>query len=209
MAVELRYLGHGSLKFKVDTGAVVYVDPFAGKPEWYAEPADLVLVTHEHMDHTAVDKMPHAPGCEVFRAKDVLPAPGDYRTMESHGIRFQAVQACNQNHPIDECVGFVIDFGGTTFYAAGDTSTTQDMQSGKLAALGLDYAALPGDGIYNMDIPEASECARLVNAKRTIPIHLEPVHGPADTEPAFPRERAEAFQAPGKVILEPGDVLSL
>ena len=209
MAVEMLYQGHGSYRFTLDGKTVVYVDPFAGKPQWYELPADLVLVTHEHMDHTAVDKMPHAPGCEVYRAADAHPSPDSYLTLKSHGISFTAVSACNVNHPIDECVGFVIDFGGTTFYAAGDTSTTPDMESGRLAAMNLDYAALPGDGIYNMDIPEASECARMVAAKHTIPIHLEPVGSPDDVEPAFPRERAEAFQGPGKIVLEPGETLRL
>lgn len=207
--VEMLYQGHGSYRFTVDGKTVVYVDPFAGKDEWYALPADLVLVTHEHYDHTAVDRMPHAPGYAEFHAADVHPAPGDYRTIESHGIRFTAVQACNANHPVDECAGFVIDFGGTTFYASGDTSTTDDMRSGKLAAMHLDYAALPGDGVYNMDVAEASECARLVAARHTIPVHLEPVSTPADVEPAFPRARAEAFEAPGKIVLEPGDTLEL
>jgi len=209
MAVEMLFQGHGSYRFVTDEGIVVYVDPFAGKQEWYELPAHLVLVTHEHFDHTAIDRMPHAAGCEVFRAADVHPAPDTYLSLSSHGVRFTAVSACNENHPIDECVGFVIDFGGTTFYASGDTSTTPDMRSGRLAAMQLDYAALPGDGIYNMDIPEASECARLVAAQHTIPVHLEPVGAPDDVEPAFPHERAEAFEATGKIVLEPGDTLAL
>ena len=206
---QMLYQGHGSYRFTTDEGIVVYVDPFAGKREWYDEPAHLVLVTHEHFDHTAIDRMPHAAGCEVFRAADVHPTAGEYRTLSSHGVRFTAVQACNANHPIDECVGFVIDFGGITFYAAGDTSTTDDMRSGKLAAMKLDYAALPGDGIYNMDVAEASACARLVGARHTIPVHLEPVGAHDDVEPAFPRELAEAFDAPGKLVLMPGDTLQL
>ena len=203
------FQGHGSYRFKTDEGIVVYVDPFAGKSEWYELPAHLILVTHEHFDHTAIDKMPHAAGCEVFRAADVHPDSNTYLTLSSHGVRFTAVQACNANHPIDECVGFVIDFGGTTFYASGDTSTTEDMRSGKLAAMNLDYAALPGDGVYNMDIPEASACAQLVGARHTIPVHLEPVGAIDDVEPAYPRDRAEAFDAVGKIILLPGESLEL
>lgn len=207
--VEMLYQGHGSYRFVVDGKTVVYVDPFAGKSAWYELPADLVLVTHEHYDHTATERMPHADGYEEFHAKDLHPGPGEYLERESHGIRVQAVQACNENHPIGECVGYLIDFGSVSFYASGDTSTTDDMRSGRLAAMRLDYAALPGDGIFNMDLPEASACARLVGARHTIPVHLEPVNALEDTEPPFPRERAEAFDAPGKIILEPGESLSL
>lgn len=207
MMAKMLYQGHGSYRFVLDDGTVVYVDPFAG--EGYDLAADLVFVTHEHFDHNAIDKMPHAGGCEVVRAANVHPAPGEYLTVESHGVRATAVQAENGNHPIDECVGLVLELDGVTFYASGDTSMTDDMRSGKLAELGIDYAAFPGDGFYNMNVAEASECARLVGARHSIPVHLVPIDDPSDPAQLFSRERAEAFQAPGRIILEPGDELEL
>lgn len=203
---RMLYQGHGSFRLTTDNGTVIYVDPFAGTG--YDAPADLILVTHEHGDHTEVDKMPHADGCEVLRAKDFLPEPGAHRTLESHGIRITAVQACNKNHPIDECVGLVIEVDGLRFYAAGDTSTTEDMRSGKLAAMNLDYATFPGDGFYNMDPAEASACAKLVAARHSIPIHLVPVHDMSNPT-IFSREAAETFQAEGRIILEPTEELDL
>ena len=204
---KMLYQGHGSYRFTLDDGTVVYVDPFAG--QGYDLPADLILVTHEHFDHNQIDKMRHARGCRVFRAADVHPSPDEYLTVESHGVRITAVQAYNKNHPVDECVGMLLEFDGVTFYASGDTSTTEDMASGKLAALGLDYAAFPGDGFYNMGVAEASECARLVAARHSIPMHLVPMDDPSDPAQLFSRERAEAFQAQGRIILEPGEELAL
>jgi len=43
------YQGHGSYRFTLGDGRVVYVDPFAG--DGYDVPADLILVTHGHGDH--------------------------------------------------------------------------------------------------------------------------------------------------------------
>ena len=172
---KMLYQGHGSYRFTLDDGTVVYVDPFVG--DGYDLPADLILVTHEHSDHNQVSKMPHAQGCTVVRARDVHPAPSEYLTISSHGVRITAVQAYNKNHAIEACVGYVLDFDGVSFYASGDTSMTEDMASGKLAALGLDYAALPGDGFYNMGPEEAAQCARLVGARHAIPVHLVPTHG--------------------------------
>lgn len=203
---KMLYQGHGSYRFTLDDGTVVYVDPYAG--EGYDAPADLVLVTHEHGDHNQVDKMPHASGCAVVRAADVHPDVSTYLTMESHGVRITAVQAQNKNHALDECVGMVLEFDGVTFYASGDTSMTDDMRSGKLAALGIDYAVFPGDGFYNMDVAEAGECARLVGARHSIPVHLVPVHDMANPQ-LFDRTRAERFEAAGRIILEPGDELDL
>ena len=201
------YQGHGSYRFKLNDGTIVYVDPFAG--EGYDESADVVFVTHEHFDHNQVDKMPHNAGCEIFRAADVHPAPEEYLTVESHGVRASAVQACNKNHPVDECVGLVLELDGLSFYASGDTSMTEDMKSGKLAAMAIDYAVFPGDGFYNMDVTEASECAKLVAAQHSIPVHLVPIDDPSDPAQLFSRERAEEFKARGRIILEPGGELEL
>ncbi|MGI6220431.1 MAG: MBL fold metallo-hydrolase [Coriobacteriales bacterium] len=203
---KMLYQGHGSYRIVLADGTVVYVDPFIG--DGYDLPADLILVTHEHFDHTHIDKMPHAQGCEIVRAADVHPDPATYLACESHGVRIQAVQAYNKNHPSDECVGYALDLDGIRFYASGDTSTTEDMASGKLAAMAIDYAVFPADGFYNMDIPEASECARLVAAKHSIPVHMVPVSSP-DQQEIFSRERCERFEGPGRIILEPGEELEL
>lgn len=204
---KMLYQGHGSYRFVLNDGTVVYIDPFAG--EGYDLPADLILVTHEHFDHNQIDKMPHAPGCEVFRSKQFIASQYEYRAFESHGVEIVPVQAYNKNHPIDECVGLVLTFDGIKFYASGDTSTTDDMRCGKLAKMRLDYAVFPGDGFYNMDVAEASECARLVAARHSIPVHLVPVNDPGDASQLFSRQRAEEFQAEGRIILEPGQELQL
>lgn len=200
------YQGHGSFRITTDNGTVIYVDPFAG--EGYDLPADLILVTHEHGDHTQVDKMPHAQNCEILRACNFLPKPGEYTTLCSHGISITPVQACNKNHPIDQCVGMVINIDGIKFYAAGDTSTTEDMTSGKLAEMNLDYVTLPGDGFYNMDTTEASACASLINARHAIPIHLVPVHDMSNPT-LFDMAVAESFQATGRIIVFPGQSIDL
>lgn len=123
------FQGHGSYRFTLDDSTVIYVDPYFGKE--YELEADLVLVTHRHFDHDAVDKMPHASGCEVIWPEDLHPTSDEYLSTESHGVKIQAVQAYNENHPSDECVGYVLEFDGVSFYAAGDTSMTEDMKSGQ------------------------------------------------------------------------------
>jgi L-ascorbate metabolism protein UlaG (beta-lactamase superfamily) len=66
----------------------------------------------------------------------------------------------------------------------------------------LDYALLPIDGHYNMDAKEAAECARLIGARVNIPVHMKPGE-------LFDRERAEAFDAPGRRIVAAGEEIEL
>ena len=204
---KMLYQGHGSYRLTLDDGTVVYVDPFIG--DGYDLAADLILVTHEHFDHNQVNKMPHALECEIIRAADLHPLADAYLSTTSHGVLITAVQACNKNHPIDKCVGFILELDGVTFYASGDTSMTDDMRSGKLANMAIDYAVFPGDGFFNMDVNEASECAKLVDAQHNIPVHLVPMNDPGDSAQLFSQERAEQFQARGRIILAPGDELDL
>ena len=201
------YQGHGSYRFVLNDGTVVYVDPFAG--EGYDLPADLILSTHEHFDHVAFDKMPHAHGCEIIRAKDLHPDVETYETRETHGVIVTAVQAYNHNHKAEECVGYLLYLDGIIFYASGDTSATDDMESGRLMMVDIDYAVFPCDGVYNMDRVEASRCAKLVGAKHSIPIHMVPMDDPTNPAQLFDRTRAEEFEAPGRIILAAGESIVL
>ena len=49
--VEMHFIGHGSLMFKVN-GFVIYIDPVRSSGNYdFLPKADLILVTHEHGDH--------------------------------------------------------------------------------------------------------------------------------------------------------------
>lgn len=194
---KLLYQGHGSYRITSDKGTVLYLDPFAG--EGYDVPADLILVTHQHSDHNRIDLPARAPGCTVITEQDALRG-GKHRTFSEKGIDIRAVEAKNRNHDPHCCAGYLLTVDGVTIYASGDTSTTEDMAG--MAALRLDYALLPIDGIYNMDAREASDCARLIGAKHTIPIHMKP-------GALFDRRIAETFDAPGRLIVEPGEEITL
>lgn len=166
---RLLYQGHASLRIDTSDGKTVYIDPFAG--EGYDKPADLVLITHEHYDHNAIDRVPLGPRTIVIRAKNAL-SNGVYYDFSYFGIKIQATPASNSNHNVNECVGFLLEVEGKKIYVAGDTSYVPYME--ELAKMDIDYAFLPIDGIYNMGPEEATRCANIIKPKHLIPYHMKP-----------------------------------
>lgn len=166
---KLLYQGHASIRITTDSGKVIFVDPYAG--EGYEPRADLVLITHEHYDHNAVQLINMDSKTIVLRSKEAL-KDGKYFSFDFYGIHIQAVPAYNQKHSVNECVGYIIDVDGVRVYHGGDTSRTGFMS--KLKDAKIDYLLLPIDGIYNMGPQEATECAELIQPKQFIPIHMKP-----------------------------------
>ena len=194
---KLLYQGHGSLRLIAKNGTVVYVDPYVG--EGYNLPADIILVTHQHFDHNKIELVTQKKKCVVISNNEAI-EDGKYKTFKIKGITIDPVEASNKNHDPSECVGYIITIDGIKVYVAGDTSKTAQMET--FAAMNLDYALLPCDGVYNMDAKEATECAKIIGAKNNIPYHTSP-------EKLLDREIAENFDAPNRLIVEAGEEIKL
>ena len=63
MNAELTLIGHASMKIKTAEGVVIYIDPYYEGD--YSEPADIILSTHEHHDHNAIDLVTRKEDCTV------------------------------------------------------------------------------------------------------------------------------------------------
>ena len=211
---SLLYQGHASLRITTAEGKVIYIDPASG--EGYDLPADMILVTHGHPDHNKIDLVTQKEGCVVITEKEALENTGvstyeynkgnrlindgEHNIFEYDFVKVEAVEANNERHDPAECVGYILTLSnGTTLYISGDTSKTEQMKT--FADRKLDYAFIVCDGVYNMDVEEASACAKLIGAKHTIPYHMT-----SQTE-LFSQEVADKFDVEGKKIMKPGEIM--
>jgi len=193
---KLLFQGHASLRLTSDDGRVIFVDPFKGKG--YDVPADIILVTHDHTDHNKIKRCAKKPDCEIITSEEALMG-GKHGSFDLDGIVIQAVEAGNKRHDPKKCAGYIITIDGIKVYASGDTSKTKQMET--FAELKIDYALFPGDGLFNMGPDEAAECAEIIGAKHNILIHLKPGQSV--------RKTGEAWNAPNKLIIEPGEEIDL
>jgi len=180
----ITFLGHGTLMFQWG-GKVIHVDPWTRQGDYETLPkADLILVTHEHGDHLDLGaiKAVAKPGTVIgsaFKASATLSGAvvlknGD--TRELAGIRVDAVPAYNREHkrpdgqpfhPQGQGNGYVLHFGKTRVYVAGDTEVIPEMAALK----GVDVAFLPVNLPYTMTLSMLVDAAKMLQPKILYPYH--------------------------------------
>lgn len=183
--VEMHFIGHGSLMFKVN-GFVIYIDPVRSSGNYEFLPkADIILVTHEHGDHldTALVANLKKQGTLLFcNQNSTLKIPwglamkaGDRQ--EINNIIIEAVPAYNivhesspghPYHPNGVGVGYVLTIGGKKIYIAGDTENTPEMK----ALRNIDVAFLPMNLPYTMTPAMVADAALAFKPKILYPYHF-------------------------------------
>ncbi|MGD2217432.1 MAG: MBL fold metallo-hydrolase [Gemmatimonadales bacterium] len=183
--LTISFIGHGTLMFGFDR-KVIHVDPVGREADYSTMPdADLVLVTHEHGDHLDPDAIAairteetvviYSRSCEGRVDGAVVMENGDTRT--ELGIGLEAIPAYNlvhmrssgqPYHPKGNGNGYVITFGDTRVFVAGDTENTPEM----MALEDIDIAFLPMNLPYTMTPQMVAEAARAFRPKILYPYHF-------------------------------------
>ena len=165
---RLTFIGHASIKIKATTGEVIYIDPYFPTKS-YGEPADIILVTHNHSDHSRIDLCAKKENCKIIRWDDAL-IDGEYQVFEEGNIRIEAVPSGgNISHSLNNNVGYIVTVDGVNVYHGGDTSFAEETKC--IADKKIDYALYTVNGVYTMDPEEATEMANYIGARVNIPIH--------------------------------------
>jgi len=177
--VEITWLKHAG--FRIKGSVVIYIDPYEIKTE--LEKADLILITHDHFDHMDMKSIRLLSkdetvivGCTVEGYESFRLSIGD--SVNIKGVEIRAVPAYNVNKPYHkkgECIGYVVNIDGIRIYHAGDTDKIPEMKE-----IDVDVALLPIGGTYTMDVKEAIEAAKDINAKVFVPMHYGEIGLKAD-----------------------------
>jgi L-ascorbate metabolism protein UlaG (beta-lactamase superfamily) len=181
------------------SGKTVYVDPVGGGDR-YSElpPADVVLLTHVHGDHTSADTLAAVAG---EHTETVAPAtvsdelggttPGRVtvlaigETFERHGITVEAVPAYNlteerlKYHPkARKDNGYVVTMGGTRIYVSGDTEDIPEMR----ALTDIDAAFVCMNLPYTMTVERAADAVLEFKPRVVYPYHYRGQGGMSDLD---------------------------
>lgn len=181
---ELTWLGQAGFMLRVD-GLRVLIDPFLSEfearlfpppePGPFADDVDVLLVTHEHLDHLDIGFLPHlaqrSPGVRVilptplvgqiealghgFAAAGVQ--PGDALEL-SERVKLDVLPAWHGVEVADgytegrgedglaRFVGYVVRGSDVSVYHSGDTLVTDELREAIAALPPIDVALLPING---------------------------------------------------------------
>lgn len=186
---NITWLGHDGFLIKGDDRVIV-IDPFQVNQ---CEPADIILISHEHYDHCSpkdVNKIRKDSTVIVTEAQSAKKLSGDVRVVQPgdkltvSGIPIEAVPSYNTNksfHPKENgWLGFIVTVDGVRIYHAGDTDRIPEM-----ASFQVDIALLPVSGTYVMTAEEAVEAAGMIKPKVVIPMHYGAIVGSSDDAKRF------------------------
>ncbi len=182
--VELGFIGHGSLMLTFQ-GKVIYIDPYSKVGDYTTLPkADLILLTHDHGDHLDLKALNAVrrqstqiilpPACADRVGGGLVMHNGDHHTVL--GIAIAAVPAYNlvhkrENgdffHPKGVGNGYVLTFGTTKIYIAGDTENIPEMK----ALTDITCAFLPMNLPYTMTPEMVADAARTFRPRILYPYH--------------------------------------
>jgi L-ascorbate metabolism protein UlaG (beta-lactamase superfamily) len=181
--VKITPIHHASLTLEAG-GKVIAIDPW-GQGNYNGIPqADLILVTDIHQDHldpAEIAKLRKsgttliAPPAAAAQLPDAqVMKNGETKKWDSWTI--EAVPMYNLKrgpsegklyHDKGRGNGYILTYGGSRFYIAGDTEGTPEMRSLK----NIDVAFVPMNLPYTMTAGEAADAVRAFHPKIVYPYH--------------------------------------
>ena len=195
--LEITWLGHATLQFRLDSGEVFLMDPWVeGNPKFPKgydfDRVDAILISHGHFDHIH-DVIPLAKRfkpkvvaiyetCHWLGSKGVENCSGmnkggsqdvgPVKVTMTHAIHSCGILDGDQILYGGEAAGYVLRLpDGRAIYFAGDTNVFSDMQLIE-SIYKPELAFLPIGDLFTMSPREAAVACRMLKARKVIPMHF-------------------------------------
>lgn len=197
MAFTFKWLGQGGFELRLGS-RVVYIDPYLSdsvlKLDGFKrmlplpmEPdklrSDLIITTHDHMDHLDPDTLTRTDYAQNMYAgpedclghlhrlgipDDRLKRLGAGDVLHVGEARIMGVPAF---HTAPEAIGVIVEYRGVRMYISGDTLYDERLRD--VALMDVDAAFICINGrLGNMDCAQAVELARSLRCRVAIPMHF-------------------------------------
>jgi L-ascorbate metabolism protein UlaG (beta-lactamase superfamily) len=183
--LSITFLGHASLLF-VFNGQNIHIDPYGQVADYSNLPkADIILSTHEHFDHLDIQALAaiRTPGTILVLnpagaqqvGGGIAMRNGDIQVVDS--LHIEAVPAYNllhkrqdgqPFHPKGVGNGYVLTFGDTRLYLAGDTENIPEMKN----LQDITVAFLPMNLPYTMTPEMVRDAAKIIKPRILYPYHF-------------------------------------
>lgn len=210
----ITYHGHAQFLIQLANGYRILTDPFDPNVPWpfRRTQADLVTISHEHFDHTHVEKVDGQP--QVIRGLGTQKLPNGLRVTGLPSFHDDAQGAKRGENTIT-----LIEADGLHLAHLGDLG---DMPRHEVieALEDLDLILVPVGGTYTLDAAQAAQLMQLLRPKVIIPMHFKKGEqgfqniGPAEDfisamapmqasrQPLLRVTKEDISQAPELVVLE-------
>ena len=158
-------IGHAKFLIELENGLRIVTDPYDATCGYPVTPvkADVVLVSHGHHDHSAVDTIPGTPR--------VIAEKGTYDLGD--GVKVTAVEAFHddaEGTKRGKTLLFSVRAEGLNAVHLGDLGHIPT--TAQVGALGAaDVLMVPVGGFFTIDAAQAKETAELLQAKVILPMH--------------------------------------
>lgn len=214
--MKIRFLGHAAFLITTADGTRIVTDPyepggFGGAIRHGAldEPADIVVVSHDHADHNYVQMVPGNPV--------VVREPGD----QTHrGVTFRSLATFHDDARGAERgpnVVRVMEADGIALCHLGDLGVPLAPED--VAALGLvDVLMVPVGGVFTIDAKGASDVINRLRPRIAIPMHfrtakvgfdLAPVDDFLRGKPGVRRVDGSEIEITKETLSEPTEIVVL
>lgn len=194
--MQYRWLGQGGFFFAFHDGPLVLIDPYLSNsvpkqrkmpvdPEWFSLTPDIILCTHNHLDHTDPESLQpflsRQKPITVLAPKNAwntlraLPYPQhNYvefnagREWSENGLHIRAVPAA---HSDESAIGAVFTYEENATYITGDTLYDERIISAVSQPIDGLFICINGTG-NNMNFVDAARFSQKINPRYTVPMHF-------------------------------------